>query len=235
MTTGTGLRAPGTAEAAMKPSEWPRWLILTGVVVTALAIVPLALIAKARTTTSARPRIMIVPDMNNQPKFRAQQANPMFADGRAMRPPVAGTIARGELREDDALYRGKNPAGEWITVLPMPISEQLVRRGQERFDIYCTPCHGYAGFGDGMVARRAERLQEGTWTPPSSLHTELVRGRTDGQLFNTISNGIRTMPAYGPQIPVADRWAIVAYVRALQRSQNARVADVPPELRSQLR
>jgi mono/diheme cytochrome c family protein len=219
----------------MHPREWPRWLIFTALIATALAIVPLALIAKARSTTSPLPRINVVPDMDIQPKFRAQQANPMFADGRAMRLPVAGTIARGELNLDDVLYRGRNAAGEWVTVVPMPVTAQLLRRGQERFDIYCTPCHGYAGYGDGMVAKRADRLQEGTWTPPSSLHTELVRSRPVGQLFNTISNGVRTMPAYGPQVPVADRWAIVAYVRALQRSQNARVADVPSELRSQLR
>jgi mono/diheme cytochrome c family protein len=219
----------------MHPREWPRWLILVAVIVTALALVPLAMIAKARSTTSPRPRLNIVPDMDNQPKFRAQQANPMFADGRAMRLPVPGTIARGELREDDALFRGRTDAGEWVTAFPMPLTAQMVKRGQERFDVYCTPCHGYAGYGDGLVAKRADRLQEGTWTPPSSLHTELVRSRSIGQLFNTISNGVRTMPAYGPQIPVADRWAIVAYVRALQRSQNGRAADVPPELRSQLR
>ena len=122
-----------------------------------------------------------------------------------------------------------------MSPIPVAVTAQLMRRGQERYDVFCTPCHGYAGNGDGIVAKRAERLQEGTWTPPSSLHTDLVRSRPDGQLFNTISNGVRTMPAYGSQIPVADRWAIVAYVRALQRSQGARVADVPAELRSQLR
>jgi mono/diheme cytochrome c family protein len=218
----------------MYPEKWPRWLILTAVIVTALGIVPFALIAKARVTTTTRPRIMIVPDMNNQPKFRAQQADPMFADGRAMRPPVPGTIARGDLRLDDAYFRGER-GGEWITAFPVPLDARLVQRGQERFGIYCTPCHGWAGYGDGIVARRADRLQEGTWTPPASLHTDLVRSRPVGQLFNTISNGVRAMPAYGPQIPVADRWAIVAFVRALQRSQDARLGDVPPELRSQLR
>jgi mono/diheme cytochrome c family protein len=205
------------------------------VIATALALVPLALVARARTTTSTRPRINLVPDMDNQPKFRAQQANPMFADGRAMRPPVAGTVARGELREDAATYAGKTAAGEWVSAIPVAVTARLMKRGQERYDVFCTPCHGFAGNGDGIVAKRADRLQEGTWTPPSSLHTDLVRSRPDGQLFNTITNGVRTMPAYGSQIPVADRWAIVAYVRALQRSQNASVADVPAELRQQLR
>jgi len=219
----------------MALKEWPRWLIFVAAIVTALALVPLAMIAKARTTTSARPRINIVPDMDNQPKFRAQQANPLFADGRAMRPPVAGTLARGELRDDPALFAGKTGAGEWVSAIPVPVTAQLLRRGQERYDVFCAPCHGLSGYGDGIVARRADRLQEGTWTPPSSLHTDLVRSRAEGALYNTIVNGIRNMPAYGSQIPVADRWAIVAYVRALQRSQNARVADVPAELRSELR
>jgi mono/diheme cytochrome c family protein len=219
----------------MHPREWPRWLVFAAAIVTVLALVPLAFIAKARTTTSSRPRINIVPDMDNQPKLRAQQANPMFADGRAMRPPVAGTVARGELRDDSVLYAGKDAAGEWVTAIPLSVTAPLMKRGKERFDVFCAPCHGLAGNGDGLVAKRADRLQEGTWTPPSSLHTDLVRSRPDGQLYNSIANGVRTMPAYGSQIPVADRWAIVAYVRALQRSSNARVADVPAEQRSQLR
>ena len=215
--------------------EWPRWLIFVAVIATALALVPLAFIARARATSSARPRINLVPDMDNQPKFRAQQANPMFADGRAGRLPVAGTVARGELRDDTVLYAGKTAGGEWVSAIPVAVTAPLMRRGQERYDIFCSPCHGLAGNGDGLIAKRADRLQEGTWTPPSSLHTDLVRSRSDGQLFNTIGNGVRTMPAYASQIPVADRWAVVAYVRALQRSQNASVADVPAELRSQLR
>ena len=121
---------------------------------------------------------------------------------------------------------------EWIEAIPVPVTLQLMERGRDRFDIFCSPCHGLAGGGDGMTAKRAEELQEGTWTPPASFHTELIRGRPVGHLFNTISNGIRNMPAYGPQIPVTDRWAIVAYVRALQRSQWASVDDVPPELRA---
>jgi mono/diheme cytochrome c family protein len=219
----------------MKLSEWPRWLIFTAAIVTALALVPLAFIARARTTTSERPRINIIPDMDNQPKLKAQRANPMFADGRAMRPPVAGTVARGELREDTALHAGKDAAGAWVEAIPAPVTAQLMKRGKERYDVFCAPCHGLAGYGDGIVAKRADRLQEGTWTPPSSLHTDLVRSRPDGQLYNSIANGVRNMPAYGAQIPVADRWAIVAYVRALQRSQNARIADVPADVRPQVR
>jgi mono/diheme cytochrome c family protein len=127
-------------------------------------------------------------------------------------------------------------AGEgWIEAIPLEVDTGILQRGRERYDIFCSPCHGLAGFGDGMVAMRADELLEGTWTPPTSFHTDLIRGRAPGQLFNTISNGIRNMPAYGPQIPVEDRWAIVAYVKALQRSQNATVDDVPEDLRAQLR
>jgi mono/diheme cytochrome c family protein len=212
----------------------PRPLLHAVVILAAAALIPLALIARARVTTSARPRLHVVMDMGRQPKYKPQSEAPLFADGRAMRPAVAGTVARGELREDERFYRGRE-GDEWIKVLPLPLTAQLVRRGRERFDIYCAPCHGLAGYGDGAVAKRADALQEGTWTPPSSFHIDVVRQRPDGHIFNTISNGIRNMPAYGAQIPPADRWAIVAYVRALQRSQNARVDDVPRELRGALR
>ncbi len=212
----------------------PRWLVYSLVLLAALALVPLALIARARASTSELPRIQPIRDMAKQPKFKTQSANPLFADGRAMRPDVPGTVARGELREDAAYWLGRAPEG-WVTAFPVQVTDRLVRRGQERYDIYCSPCHGLAGYGDGPVAKRADALQEGTWTPPSSYHTDLIRSRPVGQLFNTITNGIRNMPGYAAQIPVADRWAIVAYVRALQRSQDAGIADVPAELQRQLR
>ena len=213
----------------------PRKLVYALVIVFVLGLVPLALIVKNHASPSHKPRVQIIPDMDAQPKFKAQKANPMFADGRAMRPPVAGAVARGELRDDTALHAGRDAAGAWVDAIPVSVTAQLMRRGRERYDVFCAPCHGLAGYGDGIVAKRADRLQEGTWTPPSSLHTELVRSRPDGQLYNTVANGVRNMPSYGAQIPVADRWAIVAYVRALQRSQNARIADVPADVRPQVR
>ena len=212
----------------------PRSVTLSLIVLGALSLLPFACIYKSRATLSSRPRIHLISDMDNQPRFKSQQENPLFADGRAMRPPVAGTVARGSLMEDDRLALGMAD-GKWTTTFPMPLSETLLRRGHQRFDVYCSPCHGLAGYGDGLVAKRADRLQEGTWVPPSSLHDETVRARDVGHLFNTITNGIRTMPAYGSQIPVVDRWAIVAYVRALQRSQHGSMADVPPDLRTTLR
>jgi len=143
-------------------------------------------------------------------------------------------VARGTTLGNPALTSGK--VGEdWVEIIPVKVDRGILEHGRERYDVYCSPCHGLAGFGDGMVAKRADELLEGTWTPPTSFHTDLLRERPAGHLFNTISNGIRNMPAYGPQIPVEDRWAIVAYVRALQRSQNATVDDVPPDIRAQLR
>jgi mono/diheme cytochrome c family protein len=185
-------------------------------------------------TTSPEPRIHIIPDMDNQPKFKTQARNPIFADRRAMRPPVEGAVPRGTLLGNPALTSGKI-GEEWVEAVPVEVDGEFLRRGRQRYDIYCSPCHGLAGFGDGMVAKRADELQEGTWTPPTSFHSDLLRERPDGHIFNTITNGIRNMPGYGPQITVEDRWAIVTYVRALQRSQNATVDDVPPEIRAQLR
>jgi mono/diheme cytochrome c family protein len=172
--------------------------------------------------------------MDHQFKFKAQQENALFADRRAMRLPVEGTVARGELRENDKFYRGIE-GGDWATTFPFEITRDVMARGQQRFEIYCSPCHGLDGAGRGTVAVRALELLEAKWVPPADMHTELVRSRPVGHLFNTITNGIRTMAAYGPQIAPDDRWAIVAYVRALQRSQNATLEDVPADVRPSLR
>jgi len=211
----------------------PRWMRIAPIVAVAVALIPPLLVARARAVKSRQPRIHLVPDMDNQPKVRTQQYNPMFADRRAMRRPVAGTVARGDLQEDDHLYRGR-VANDWAATFPMPVTEAMMRRGQERFNIFCAPCHGLDGTGKGPVAARAEQIG-GPWVPPLSYHQPQVRERPHGHIFNTITNGIRTMPAHGPQITVADRWAIVAYVRALQRSQDARLEDVPEEYREALR
>ena len=193
----------------------------------------MALMVRARSVKTSKTRIHLIPDMDSQPKYRAQAANALFKDGRAMRPPVEGSVARGELWDRDDLYRGKNEDG-WVTTIPVPVTMSLLERGQNRFEIFCAPCHGLVGYGDGMVAKRADELQEGTWTPPSSFHTDLVRQRPVGQLYNTITHGTRNMPAHGPQVEPEDRWAIVAYVRALQRSQHATIDDVPETARLQM-
>lgn len=221
----------------------PRWLVPAFLLLVLTSFIPAAMIAKARATKQSYPRINIIPDMDQQPKFLPQTENDLFADKRAMRSVPAGTVARGQLHSDDLFYRGRE-GDAWAKTIPARAAQEagswdaLLVRGQQRFGIYCAVCHGAAGYGDGMVAQRASSLAErglANWTPPSSLHDDVVRGRPDGHLFNTITNGIRTMPAYGTQIPPADRWAIVAYVRALERSQRATLGDVPEEARGSLR
>ena len=211
----------------------PRWVSSVIIVLAALALLPFACVYKARHSLSRLPRIHIVQGMDNQPKYQAQQVNPFYADTREERPPVAGSVARGRLDADEAMFKGLKD-GTWVTRFPVPVTMSLLERGSSRYHVYCEPCHGMAGFGDGIVAVRADRLQEGTWIPPSSLHDPNVLARPVGHIFNTISNGIRTMPSYGPQIPVSDRWAIVAYVRALQRSRHAPVAVLTAEERAKL-
>ncbi|MFK7817195.1 MAG: quinol:electron acceptor oxidoreductase subunit ActD [Planctomycetaceae bacterium] len=223
----------------------PRAIWMAGMVLAVLALIPAALIAKARSTTSTKPRLSFVSDMDHQPKFKAQTTSNLFADGRAMRPQVPGTIARGDLREDDRFYLGINPkqndAGlnsgsiDWVTELPLNVDEALIRRGQERYQIFCATCHGQGGDGDGLVTLRALELEQGTWVKPTSLHAEPIRNQPVGQLFNSISNGVRKMPAYASQIPVKDRWAIVAYMRALQRTRTATSADVPDDVLPNMR
>ena len=211
----------------------PRFVRSVVWLLAALSLLPFACIYKARHTHSPLPRIHLIQGMDNQPRYKSQQVNPLFADTREARPPVAGTIARGKLAEDDALERGQSH-GQFVEAFPVPVTMSLLTRGQDRFQIYCAPCHGLSGGGDGIVAVRADRLQEGTWVPPSSMHAASVLARPVGHLFNTITNGIRTMPSYGSQIPAADRWAIVAYVRALQLSGHAKASVLTAEERTKL-
>lgn len=212
----------------------PGWVWPALAIGAVLSFLPIALIARERATRVDRPRIRIIPDMDQQAKLKAQSSNAIFADGRADRPPVEGAVAQGEARGDDHFFRGI-VGGTWAETFPVALTPEVLKRGQERYGIYCAPCHGLAGYGDGVVNVRAERLQEGTWTPPSSLHDATVAGRPAGHLFNTVTNGIRSMAPYGPQIEERDRWAIVAYVRALQRSQATRVEDVPADQRGVMR
>jgi mono/diheme cytochrome c family protein len=225
---------PGVPPVTYPPRE-PRLqrppfvFIAIGVILLVASWVPLVLFARARVERSEHPRISIMQDMGTQPKFREQQTNDLFADNRADRPHVIGTIARGGLQEDDHYFRGFTIAtGAGGKIEPrflegfpqkVHVDKPLLERGQERFNIYCSACHGFDGYGKGPIEVRSEEL--GTPLNAKSLHEDSVRGRVDGHIFNTITNGIRMMPSYSAQIPVADRWAIVAYVRALQFSQNA--------------
>lgn len=222
----------------------PKGLLYILTIVLIALLIPPAIIASARTTVKKKPRVHYVQDMDNQHRFEMQQVSPyvedehgrrnyLFQDQRIMRSRVPGTIARDEVVNDDHYNRGLI-GDEWAKTFPaeVTVDEALIRRGQDRFNIYCTPCHGGAGYGDGIVHQRAMRLLTAgtngtTWVAPKSLHEQAIREQPIGQIFNSITNGVRTMPEYGDQIPTNDRWAIVAYVKALQRSQHARTSDLP--------
>lgn len=217
------------------------------IIVLLLALLPFLIVMQNRVTISENPRIHLILDMDNQPKFRAQAANPFFTDQRAMRPEIEGTLARNEYFPNQQFITGKidptipteksqDNQDNWITTYPegVTITPKLIQRGQKMFQIYCAPCHGMSGEGDGVIAQRAGRLKEGTWTPPPNYHSDNLRKTPVGSLFNTISHGIRKMPAYGAQIEPMDRWGIVAYIKALQRSQYATLEDVPQDERTKL-
>ena len=229
---------PVYSSAAPDRRRMPKALTAFIWVTAIMALVPLAWIAKARANHSTHPHYHIIPDMDFQPKLKAQRPSDLFWNGRASRGDVPNTVARGadNLEADDHYYRGIRN-GEWASDFPsqLDISHPTIERGRQRFEIYCRPCHGSSGRGDGMVARRAMYVAQQGWVQPTSLHQANVVRQPHGQIFNTISNGIRTMPSYGAQIPEADRWAIVLYVRALQRSQAASLDDIPEEHRMDIR
>ncbi|MDR9417892.1 c-type cytochrome [Gracilimonas sp.] len=164
---------------------------------------------------SEKPPIHPNMNMDQQPRKEAQEVNNFFADGRSMRQPVEGTVARGLAKTDRAYYEGVDENGEFITEIPVDLTKSFLYRGKERYEIYCTPCHGQTGAGNGII-------MEGGYgyVPAPSYHDQRVRDLSDGELYSAIYNGVRTMPSYATQIPVEDRWAIVAYIRALQESQN---------------
>ncbi len=199
----------------------------------ALALSALAL-GGCRGMTSEAPPIHPNLNMDFVQRFEAQEPNPFFADGSAMRQPVPGTVARGRLKttENAPFYYGRTAAGGYVDQIPMEVTPSLVARGQNRFNIYCTPCHGQAGDGRGIVAVGNGGLGYGFQVP--SYHTDVLRAQPDGYIYNVIQNGINTMPSYGHEIPPSDRWAIVSYIRALQRSQDASSADVPERERQTL-
>jgi hypothetical protein len=165
-------------------------------------------------------------DMHDQPKYKPFKSSRFFSDGRASRPLIAGTVARGFLREDEHLYRGQ-VNGKDAETFPIPVTAELMVRGQERFNIYCTPCHDHTGNGLGMVVRRGLRR-------PPSFHQDRLRNAPVGHFYDVITNGFGLMQDYSAQIAPRDRWAIIAYIRALQRSQYAPLDDVPADQRSQL-
>lgn len=320
----------------------PRFVFSLWITVIGLSVIPLLIVLKMRVTTSSAPRFHVFYDMDFSPSKDAQQNTTLFADARAMRPDVPGTVARGQtdlnfqtgididalaaidatraarfvrrLTQDEEPEAAEDtsstdpgeeemsdqepvesesgepseeqpsssdsPAAEepkseepkseepkpaepkpaeteadqpaaptpaapepsvmdttpWLEESPLQVSMEVVERGQKYFGIYCSVCHGMNGGGNGLVNRRAQKILAATWVPPSSLHGESLYADKypDGKLFNTISNGIRKMPGYASQIRVEDRWAVVAYVRALQRSQNASIDLIPADQRERI-
>jgi mono/diheme cytochrome c family protein len=165
-------------------------------------------------------------DMHNQAKYRAFSHNPFFDDQRASRPLVAGVVPRGHLDEDEVFFTGVS-GGAPVAANPLGTSRAVLLHGQERFNIYCTPCHDRTGSGEGMIVQRG-------YKQPPSFHDPRLRAVPDGYFFQVMTNGFATMPSYAAQVPPRDRWAIVAYIRALQLSQNATLADVPEGERAAL-
>ena len=166
-------------------------------------------------------------DMHDQPKYIPLRQSTFFPDSRSARPFVAGTVARGQLREDTLLYTGKVNGAD-ADAFPFPIDATVMARGRERFDIYCSPCHGRTGQGNGMIVRRGYRA-------PPTYHQDRLRTAPVGHFFDVMTNGFGAMPDYAAQIRVADRWAIASYIRALQLSEHAAAADVPTAERDKLR
>jgi mono/diheme cytochrome c family protein len=222
-------------------NKLPPIVVYGSIILAVASAVPFALAAKARYAKSEKPRIHLIGDMDWQPKYKAQRENPIFDDGRATREPITETVAVGELRDDDHFYRGKIN-GAFARTFPPEVSfdEATMARGRERFGIFCAPCHGFAGKGDGMVAQRATSLAvregyQGAWVAPTNLTQDMIRMQPVGQLFETITHGIRNMPSYGAQIVPQDRWAIILYLRALERAQTASPNDVDPAERPNLK
>jgi mono/diheme cytochrome c family protein len=170
-------------------------------------------------------------DMQDQPRYEAYERSEFFTDNRmASRPPVEGTVARGDLRENAALYTGKTGTGaqaQLVNAMPIEVNEQVLRRGQDRFNTYCAACHGMTGKGDGMVVRRGFRA------PPPLTNDRLMEAPV-GHFFDVMTNGFGAMPDYAAQVSTEDRWAIVAYIRALQLSQRTPLAEIPAGERQKL-
>ena len=165
-------------------------------------------------------------DMHDQPKYIPLRESEFFGDERSARPFIEGTVARGHLNEDTLLYTGK-VNGQDATEFPFPVDATVMARGQDRYNIYCAPCHGRTGQGNGMIVQRGYRR-------PTSYYDEKLRNAAVGHFYDVITNGFGAMPDYAAQVKPADRWAIVAYIRALQASQHATLADVPADRRADL-
>ncbi len=177
---------------------------------------------------STKPPIHTVKDMDHQPKYEPMESSDFFANGAAMRVPPSGTLPAGWPGAESEYAFGRTADGQLVAKIPVQVTMPLLQRGQERFNIYCSPCHSRVGDGQGIVVKRG-------YLPPPTFHDERLRTVPDGHIFDVITRGVRNMPSYAHQISVDDRWAIVAYFRALQRSRNAAAGDVPAEVLRELK
>jgi mono/diheme cytochrome c family protein len=177
----------------------------------------------ARGCTSSRPPIHLNPSMDDQPKVLPQTASRFFYDGASMRQPVPGTVPIGGLKEDTAFFTGKGADGQFVAAIPVTVDEALLERGRQRYVIYCQPCHDARGDGKGILFQRGN-------VPTASFHQDKILKYADGFIFEVMTNGLALMPAYRWAIPPADRWAIVAYIRELERKRQASgtAASAPP-------
>ena len=202
----------------------------------AFVVVLLISVMGFRGMPSTRPPIEVFPDMDHQAKYKPQAESKFFADGRADRPIPAGTVPHGRtvaadpgfLRADDFLYAGKKPDGSFARGFPVDVTETMVRRGRNRYMIYCYPCHGALGDGNGITKSYGMIV-----TP--TYHDDRLRTMAEGEIYNTITNGKNTMFSYADKLSPEDRWAVIAYVRALQRAHHGTIDDVPVEQRGGLK
>jgi mono/diheme cytochrome c family protein len=164
----------------------------------------------------------------HQPRYRRYGPSEFFADGRAMRPPIEGTVPRERRLGAPELIEGRTAAGQLVATVPVPVTRELLTRGRRQFDIYCALCHGFAGDGASIVAGNMSLRR------PPSLHEARLRNQPAGHFYNVIKHGYGLMAPYANELSIDDRWAVVAYVRALQLSQDAQLDDAPPEARAQL-
>ena len=200
----------------------------------ALLVLAAGTASGCRGMKSGKPPIHPNLNMDFVQRMEAQEANAFFADNASQRQPVAGTVRRGELRTtgNAPFHYGRDAAGEYVAKIPVEVTPALLERGQERYGIYCTPCHGIAGDGRGIIAVGNGGQGYGFAIP--SYHTEGLNARPDGYIYDVILNGVNSMSSYGHELPPSDRWAVVAYVRALQESQNADPSSVPATERERL-
>jgi mono/diheme cytochrome c family protein len=192
-----------------------------------LVLLGLLSFAACRGDRSEEPPVHPIRNMLNQPRFDPAGETDLFSDHRMMRPIPAGTVAQGSAKLDDHASRGKAADGTFAKGFPMPVDAALIKRGESRYNIYCTPCHGPVGLGNGVVVQRG-------YPQATNLHEDRIRTMAEGEIYNTITNGIRNMPGYATQVSESDRWAIVSYVRALEKSQSAKLEEVPENERAAL-